>query len=200
MGVLSREHIKKYLSKTKNEDRLTITPLLDYDKAINASSIDVRLGNEFIIMKQQSFSVLDVSEGDKLKNTIEKYQKKIIIDYNTRFILHPNNLIIGSTFEYIGLPKDLMCYVIGKSSWGRMGLIIATATKVDPGFKGSITLEIINGGQIPIVLYPGIPIAQLVFHEATGTDEYDGNYKYPTGPNFPDFSQKYEEWKYWFPQ
>ena len=57
--------------------------------------------------------------------------------------------------EYVQLPPGLMCYVIGKSSWGRMGLIIATATKVDPGFKGCITLEIVNEGEIPLVLYPG---------------------------------------------
>lgn len=198
MSVLSRDSIKKFLNKKKLEDRLIITPLLDYKNTINASSIDVRLGNIFIIIKQQSFSVLDVSAGEELKKKIKKYQEKVIIDYKTEFVLHPNQLVIGSTFEYIGLPKNLMCYVIGKSSWGRMGLIIATATKVDPGFKGCISLEIVNEGQIPIILYPGIPIAQLVFHETSSKNTYDGIYKYPTGPQFPNFSTNYERWKFWF--
>jgi dCTP deaminase len=81
-----------------------------------------------------------------------------------------------------------------------MGLIIATATKVDPGFKGCITLEIINEGQVPIVLYPGILIAQLVLHKTSGKSRYSGRYNHPTGPQFPNFSKDYESWKFWYPE
>ncbi len=94
-----------------------------------------------------------------------------------------------------------MGYVIGKSSWGRAGLIVATATKVDPGFKGCITLEIINEGESPIVVYPGLPIAQLVLHniEPPLENEYCGNYKFSVGPVFPDFTEKSKNWDFWFP-
>ncbi|MBI5409968.1 MAG: dCTP deaminase [Nitrospirae bacterium] len=201
MSALTKAKIIEYMDGTKRlqiEDRLVVTPLINPFESFDAVSINVRLGNEFIIMKKQSFPILDISEKEELSNQIEKYQEKIRIDYGDKFVLHPHQLIIGSTLEYISLPKTLMCYVVGKSSWGRMGLIIATATKVDPGFRGSITLEIINEGEVPIVLYPGIPIAQLVFHETIGKAGYDGTYGYATGPQFPDFSKNYEKWEFWY--
>src|SRR5262249_53553879 len=67
----------------------------------------------------------------------------------------------------------------------RMGLVIATATKVDPGFRGCITLEIINEGEVPLILYPGLPIAQLVFHTTSSPSAYSGSYHPPLGPHFP---------------
>lgn len=200
MSALSRTRIVDFLNKENMEERLVITPIINLEESLNPASIDVRLGNEFIIMKQQSFPILDVSNKEELSQRIEKYQEKVRIDYQEGFVLHPNHLIIGSTFEYIALPNNLMAYVIGKSSWGRMGLIIATATKVDPGFKGCITLEIINEGQVPIVLYPGILIAQLVFHETSGEWGYTGRFSHPTGPQFPDFSKDYDNWKFWYPE
>ena len=78
-----------------------------------------------------------------------------------------------------------------------MGLIIATATKVDPGFRGCITLEIINEGEVPLILYPGVPIAQLVFHEAAGPSSYRGNYRCPVGPEFPKLSPPNALWDFW---
>ncbi|MBT9169075.1 MAG: dCTP deaminase [Syntrophomonadaceae bacterium] len=200
MSTLTKERIIEYMNREEIEDRLIVTPLLDPFESFDPASINVRLGNEFIVMRKQFFPILDISDEDQLSERIEKYQEKVRIDYKEEFVLHPNQLIIGSTFEYVSLPDSLMCYVIGKSNWGRMGLIIATATKVDPGFKGAITLEIINEGEVPVVLYPGIPIAQLVFHETTGKAKYSGTYNYATGPQFPDFNKKYEKWKFWYPQ
>lgn len=200
MSTLSIKHIIEYMEKRDIKDRLIVTPLFDPADFFDASSINVRLGNEFIIMNKRSFPNLDIFNKEELSSGIERYQEKIRINYREQFVLHPNQLIIGSTLEYLSLPKTLMCYVVGKSSWGRMGLIIATATKVDPGFKGCITLEIINEGEVPIVLYQGIPIAQLVFHEMVGTYEYTGKYSYSTGPQFPDFSDSYKKWRFWYQQ
>jgi dCTP deaminase len=200
MSTLTKAEIINYMEREKITDRLVITPLINPFEFFDAASINVRLGNEFIIMKKQSFPILDIANKEELSSRIEKYQERIRIDYREQFVLHPNQLIIGSTLEYISLPKTLMCYVVGKSSWGRMGLIIATATKVDPGFRGCVTLEMINEGEVPIVLYPGIPIAQLVFHETAGKAGYDGTYNYATGPQFPDFSKNQEKWKFWYPK
>ncbi len=111
--------------------------------------------------------------------------------------MHPGQLVLGSTLEYVQLPRDLMAYVIGKSSWGRMGLVIATATKVDPGFKGCITLEIVNEGEIPLVLYPGLPIAQLVLHAVVDGDAYAGGYSCAVGPEFPKFRASDPSWRFW---
>lgn len=198
MSVLLKAKIIEYMERKQINKRLIVTPLMDPSESFDAASINVRLGNEFIVMKKQSFPILDISNKEELAKRIERYQEKIVIGYGDQFILHPNQLILGSTLEYVSLPETLMCYVIGKSSWGRMGLIIATATKVDPGFKGCITLEIINEGEVPIVLYPGVPIAQLVFHETTGSAAYEGSYGYATGPQFPDFSKSYEKWEFWY--
>ena len=198
--MLTREEIIEFMNKGAIKDRLIITPLFDLDELIDPVSIDVRLGNEFIIMKKESFSALDIKKREELSTGTERYQENVRLNFREEFVLHPNQLIIGSTLEYVCLPPRLMCYVVGKSTWGRMGLIIATATKVDPGFKGCITLEMINQGEVPVILYPGIPIAQLVFHETTGEAKYEGGYNCATGPQFPNFRKNIEAWKYWFPK
>jgi dCTP deaminase len=190
--------IERRMNRGNIEDRLIITPLLNPSESLDPVSVNVRLGNQFIIMKKQSFEILDVASWGELNKNIARYQEKKRIDYGDKFILHRNQLVIGSTLEYVSMPGNLMCYVTGKSTWGRTGLIIATATKVDPGFKGCITLEIINEGEIPIVLYPGLPIAQLIFHEVTGNIGYMGKYQYAVGPEFPSFDKDYEKLKLWF--
>lgn len=197
MSVLTKSDIARRMAKSIGA-RLIVTPLINPKESIGAASIDVRLGNTFIVMKRESFPVLDLDQEVSMER-VGKYQHQIRVNYHEAFILHPRQLVIGSTFEYIQVPAGLMCYVAGKSSWGRMGLIIATATKVDPGFKGCITLEIVNEGEVPIKLYPGLPIAQLVFHEASNKgDIYDGQYTCPIGPQFPRFN-KNKDWEFWMP-
>ena len=81
--------------------------------------------------------------------------------------------MLGVTLEWVRFPTNLAAYVIGKSSWGRRGLIIATAAGVHPGFTGCLTLELSNVGEIPIAINPGIPICQLFLHKTTQTDLVD---------------------------
>jgi dCTP deaminase len=90
---------------------------------------------------------------------------------------------------------DVLAYVIGRSSWGRLGLIIATATVIHPGFKGCITLELVNHGDIPIELYPGCFICQLVLHEVQPPQKkpYEGKYSGWVGPTSPEFSKIYKD-------
>lgn len=195
-GVLSASEIVACLERSTIGQRLIVTPTLNPKESLGASAIDVRLGNQFIVMKREAFPLLDVGRLKSIDLDIERYQEKVIKPYHEKFILHPRQLVIGSTLEYIQIPSGLMCYVIGKSTWGRMGLIIATATKVDPGFRGCITLEIINEGEVPLILYPGLPIAQLVLHWASGQDLYEGDYSCAIGPEFPKFGSK-ESWGYW---
>ncbi|MEW6418169.1 MAG: dCTP deaminase [Nitrospirota bacterium] len=189
MKETKNKPIKRVLSEAELLDfiksgRLVITPLLD-NKQINRASIDVRLGNEFIVMKQTALSGLDVKEYEKLGQEIRQYQDKIRIRFKEPFVLHPQQFVLGSTLEYISLPRNLIAYVIGRSSWGRLGLVIATATFVDPGFKGTITLELVNLGSVPITLYPCVRIAQLVFHKLDKKVEpYSGKYEISTGPQF----------------
>jgi dCTP deaminase len=95
--------------------------------------------------------------------------------------------VLGATLEYISLPEDLGASVEGRSSWGRVGLIIATACSIAPGFKGCITLELVNNGDVPLVVYPGLKIAQLVLYRAENAGKYlspGAKYDCPTGPQF----------------
>lgn len=95
------------------------------------------------------------------------------VAFGESYYLHPGSFALGVTLEWIRLRADLAGYVIGKSSWGRRGLIIATATGVHPGFKGCLTLELTNVGEIPIAIKPGMKICQLFLHRVeTRPEEY----------------------------
>jgi dCTP deaminase len=168
MAVLSDE---KIIERIKDpDDEFKITPIFDWEKQVSSSSVDLRLDNQFIIIPRTSFSSINPVERTRIETTISRYQKKITIPYGEKFVLHPNELVLGSTIEYMSFPDDLMAYVIGRSSWGRLGLIIATATAINPGFKGNLTLELVNAGNVPIELYPGVRIAQLKIH---GLSKYE---------------------------
>lgn len=196
--ILERQEIKSAMERPLI-NRLVITPLLGPKDQIGDSSVDVRLGNEFVLIRKRAFGTLNLEKPENLKDNIAKYQEKLRIELRKPFILHPGQLVLGSTLEYIRLPNDIACYVIGRSSWGRLGLVIATASAVAPNFRGCVTLELINHGEVPLVLYPGIRIAQLVLHWTQGEGEYTGRYKCPTGP---EFSRIYEdpELPFWCPQ
>ena len=91
-------------------------------------------------------------------------------------------MVLASTLEYVRLPKSISAYVTSRSKWGRLGLVIATATAIHPGFTGTITLELVNHGNIPLVLYPGLAIAQLILAKAEGAVVYDGALAKQVGP------------------
>ncbi|WXG40688.1 MAG: dCTP deaminase [Candidatus Freyarchaeum deiterrae] len=198
MTVLSTKSITERLFHEDPLKRLVITPIIRHETQIAHGSIDLRLGTEFIITKRTKYHLLDPLQED-VESQIEQYQDKIYIGYKGKLILQPHQFVLGSTLEYIRLPNDLLGYVIGRSSWGRVGLIIATATMVGPGFAGSLTLELVNLGEADLALYPGTRIAQLVLHTL---DQEDAGYiskpesKY-IGAVGPEFSKIYtdREWK-----
>jgi dCTP deaminase len=144
------------------------------------------LGNEYIVTKRTSFLGLDLGEYKRLRSGIEQYQQKVRVKFREPLVVHPNHFMLASSLEYISLPHDLMGYLIGRSSLGRLGLVIATASLVDPTFTGTVTFEMVNLGELPIVLYPGIRIAQIVLHSLSSpTDKrYSGKYGVSTGPQF----------------
>lgn len=182
-AALSCEAIRALL---RNGD-LAVTPILNLRKQLGRASLDVRLGDEFIAMHRAELDCLDPGEPDYRPERIRQYQYKGRVRpfSNVPIVLHPGQLIIGATLEYFKMPLDVMGYVIGRSSWGRLGLIVATATFIDPGFKGVIVLELANDGEIPLALYPGVRIAQLVFHKVDRrVAGYEGKYELQTRPMF----------------
>jgi len=194
-GSPSKEELIVRL-KDNGDKGLVITPLVFPSDQIKNGAIDVRLGNEFIIGKRIMFDTID--PGDKIKNLdviIKQYQEKIYVELGDKIILHPHQFILGSTLEHVKLPNDLLAYVLGRSSWGRLGLIIATATVVNPGYSGAITLELTNIGEAPITLYPGSRIAQLVFHPVnpSKSESEESKYELSVGPEFSKI-YKDKEW------
>lgn len=185
--VVNEEALWKRMSRPLSE-RLIVTPLLSPDQ-LKGGSVDVRLGQEFILMKRSAKGPIDPLEMD---HDPRDYQERVRVPIGDKMILHPNQLVLGATFEFLQVPRDLMAYVIGRSSWGRLGLIVATAIMVSPGYRGSLTLELANLGDTPVYLYPGTRVAQLVFHTLTDSGqaypEQGGKYTGPVGPEFSKLS------------
>jgi dCTP deaminase len=145
--------------------RIAITPLLDPRKQIGASSIDVRLGTSFLLPETSSIPAIDPKE----KTIVERYMRRVIVDHNEPFFIHPGEFVLASTLEFIRVPRDLACRIEGRSSWGRLGLLVhATAGFIDPGYAGTITYELLNAGKLPIRLMPGMAMAQLCFVRLEG--------------------------------
>jgi len=163
------------------EQRLVVMPLIDKGQ-IGPASIDVRLGTEFRILRRTDEAGLDPG-GQDLPD-VERIQEHVSIPIGECLWLHPGQFVLGSTLEYLRFPSHLSGYVVGRSSWGRVGLLIATAIMVQPGFGGNLTLELVNHGEGPIALYPGSRIGQLTVHSLAGPTEhpYEGKYIGPTGP------------------
>ena len=190
MAVLTKESIVGELRKGQDGKGLLITPLrLDQ---VGPASVDLCLGNEFIVFKRASITGMDIQDLDKKSPNIHKYQEKKRISEKDKFVLHPHQLVLGATREYIVLPGNIAADIVGRSTWGRTGLIIATATHISPNFKGCVTLELVNEGEIPLVLYPGLRVAQLVLFETKGCIIHKGRYQYQTGPEFPRFKKELE--------
>jgi dCTP deaminase len=136
--------------------RIVVEPL--EDDCIQPSSVDLRLDRLFRVFLNHTMPVIDV------KQDLEDLTRLVEIDEDDAFILHPGEFVLASTLERVALPDDLVARIEGKSSLGRLGLLIhSTAGFVDPGFDGHITLELSNVANLPITLYPGMKIGQVSF-------------------------------------
>ena len=174
--ILSDKDIK---AKIDNNE-ITIDPKPDLDQVLGTVSIDLTLGHDFILYRSSSNSVIDAVD----KIIPEGLEEKITLTDSDTLIVRPRDFVLGSTFEKIALPDNLAGRLEGKSSLGRLGLVIhSTAGKVDPGFKGNLVLEITNIGTVPIVLHPKMRICQLLFEQLSQptsmayTDRESSKYK-----------------------
>lgn len=150
--ILSDRDIKQYLKNGK----ITVDPL--FPKAIQPASVDLHLGADFLVFKSTGHVCIDPKEN------IDDMMEKVVIDDKKQFVLHPNEFALGMTYEVVGVADDMVGRLEGKSSLGRIGLIIhATAGYLDPGNTLKMTLELHNISGLPIKLYYKMPIAQLSF-------------------------------------
>ena len=138
---------------------------------IGPSSLDLRCGNHFKLYEHTKFPLLDPANPATFENCSRLIEIK---KSSTPFIVQPNDFVLGVTLEKITLPDDLVARVEGRSSLGRLGIIVhSTAGFVDPGFSGTITLEITNINRMPVALYPGMRVCQLAFETLTSSAEVD---------------------------
>lgn len=169
MTVLSGEKIFARLRAESLKERLVVSPLLEPDEQLreDQASIDVRLGSQFALIAPSYYGT--INEFDKRWDVsgslmLENLYRKQYVPLGGEIIIHPHHFILAETLEYLRLPPDLMSYVVGRSTLGRLGLTVATAIGIHPGFAGPLTLELRNLGETPLTLHPGQTIAQLFFH------------------------------------
>jgi dCTP deaminase len=150
--VLSDRSIRQEIE----DGRIVIDP---YDeRLVQPSSVDVRVDRRFRVFRNSRYPYIDV------RQQMEELTEPVSIEGDEPFILHPGEFVLGQTLERISLPDDLVARLEGKSSLGRLGLLIhSTAGFVDPGFSGNITLELSNVANLPITIYHGMPIGQISF-------------------------------------
>lgn len=153
--VLGTEKIRQLLENPPVDpaERLIITPLLNPASQLKpgTASVDVRLGQHFSVPRRTKLSKLDHFAKD-YEQDLQRYKDTYFIPIGDYFVLHPRQFVLGETLEWIHLPSNLTATVVGRSAWGRDGLVIATATGVHPNFSGILTLEIANIGEIPVYL------------------------------------------------
>ena len=175
--VLSDRDIRAHIES----GRIGIDP---FDPAcVQPASLDIRLDHRFRVFRSSRHAYIDLAKG------LDDITELVTVDEGA-FILHPGEFVLGSTRERIRLPDDVVSRVEGKSSLGRLGLLIhSTAGFIDPAWDGHITLELSNVNTIPITLYPGMRIGQLSFFQLSspaerpyGSPELGSSYQGQSGP------------------
>lgn len=172
MANLGRKEIIRRLA----ERELVVSPILSADQ-LGAVSVDLRMGNVALMVRSRGSSHVDPvvakerhQHGTQHELAVDRYQKheRYDIPFKSKLLLHPGSLALVPTLEWIKLPYDLSGTVTARSTWAREGLSIATATLIEAGYNGIVTLELANLGQIPLTLYPGLRIAQIAFITVVG--------------------------------
>jgi len=174
------------------EGRIEIDP---YDEALlQPSSVDVRVDRFFRVFHNNRYPFIDVKvEQEELTELVE-------VDDDHPFVLHPGEFVLGSTLERVRLSNDLVARLEGKSSLGRLGLLIhSTAGFIDPGWDGHVTLELSNVANLPITIYSGMKIGQISFMQMTepatipyGASKLGSKYKGQKGPTASRYWKNFE--------
>ncbi|MGH2658683.1 MAG: dCTP deaminase [Actinomycetota bacterium] len=187
--ILSDVDIRKEIEA----GRIVIDP---FDKAcIQPSSIDVHVDNQFRVFASSRYPYIDV------KKEMPDLTEVVEVGGREPFILHPGEFVLGSTSERVSLPDDMVARLEGKSSLGRLGLLIhSTAGYVDPGWDGYLTLELSNVANLPITIYPGMKIGQISFFRLTtpaerpyGSQQTRSKYQGQRGPTASRFFEEFRE-------
>ncbi|MFC7249805.1 dCTP deaminase [Halomicroarcula sp. GCM10025324] len=141
---------------------LVVEPLDDPDIQIQPASVDLRLGSQFLEFQHANIPCIHPNSEAEVGEYVDETE----VDEGGEYILHPGDFVLGTTYERVEIPDDLIAHVEGRSSLGRLAIVVhATAGLCDPGYEGQITLELSNLGTAPVALTPGMRISQLTFTE-----------------------------------
>ena len=162
--------------------------------SIQPSSVDLHVDATFRVFHNARYPYIDV------KKEMSDLTELVEVKDGEPFILHPGEFVLGSTLERVRLPNDLVARLEGKSSLGRLGLLIhSTAGYVDPGWDGYLTLELSNVANLPITIYPGMKIGQISFFRLTteaetpyGSDRAGSKYQGQRGPTASRFFEEFD--------
>lgn len=156
--ILSDVDIRRRLE----DGELVVDPLDDPELQIQPASIDLRLGREFLEFQRTNIPCIHFDSEQE----ISEYVDETYVEEGEEFILHPGDFVLGTTKERVAIPPDLIAHVEGRSSLGRLAIVVhATAGLADPGYEGQITLELSNLGTAPVALSPNMRVSQLTFTE-----------------------------------
>jgi dCTP deaminase len=170
--ILNEAQILERLVDLDPSRRIIITPLLKPEEQFGPTSVDLRLGTDFQVMRRTNLTHFDLmKDPDELDCDMQQHMQHVKVKPTEPFVLHPGEFALASTLEYVRVPLDLSARLEGRSTWGRLGLQIhATAGFVDPGFRGALTFELSNVSNIPLPLYPGVRISQICFFQGVTTN------------------------------
>ena len=179
--VLSDRDIRTHLENGK----IRITPTIDLSTQLGSCSVDFRLGTKFRVFEHSRFAYIDLRKGVN----VDEIMREVEIGPDESFTLHPGQLVLGMTIESLELAPDLLARLEGRSSLGRLGIIVhGTASVFDPGWIGNPTLELGNVGILPVSLYAGMRICSFTFEtlsspaEVPYTKKIGSKYANQTGP------------------
>ena len=187
--LLSDRDIKKAIAK----GRIKITPKPNFRKQLGSCSIDFHLGNRFRIFKHSTHPFVDLMGDIDVADIMEE----VVVPKGKAFILQPGDFVLATTIESIQLPDNLVGRLEGRSSLGRLGIVVhSTASIFDPGWKGVVVMELGNMGRMAVALYPGMRICSMTFEELSSSAQvpYDKkkSAKY-VGQKAPEASKISEE-------
>lgn len=182
--ILSDRDIREYIKGGE----IKVEPC-DLEAQLGGVGIDLRLGNQFRTFKTVHKTFIDLT-----KENFELDTDLIELKEDDVFVLHPGEFVLGVVIENVELPLDIAARIDGRSSLGRLGIIVhSTAGHVDPGWKGKLTLEISNIGKLPVALKPGMRFCRLVFEKVSSPVErpYKGKYAGSKGPTSSKISDEF---------
>ena len=178
---------------------IIVTPLIDAAEQIGASSIDLRLGTEFRIIKRLLKSHFDLAiPQEKMRHEVKAYTEVVHLPVGSAFQLHPGEFALATTLEYLKIPNYLAARIEGRSTWGRVGLQIhSTAGFVDPGFEGTLTFEFTTWGSSRCRCFPALESRNCSFHRCGSavtpyTKKSGAKYARSTGAIDTMFYEDYE--------